>query len=95
MGKGMKSVRESNKQNKMRDAGIPGKELNTTGWTMTCDCYAGAPVPCVVLDPFSGSGTTLEVAARMGRRWLGIELSEKYVKDLIEPRMELVHPLFQ
>ncbi len=32
----------------------------------------------VVLDPFSGSGTTLAVAARLGRRWLGTDISEEY-----------------
>ena len=35
----------------------------------------------LLLDPFVGSGTAGEVALRMGRRFVGIELNPEYVKD--------------
>lgn len=41
----------------------------------------------LVLDPFGGSGTTLSVAKKLGRRWMGFELSEEYAK-YIQQRLE-------
>jgi site-specific DNA-methyltransferase (adenine-specific) len=38
----------------------------------------------IVLDPFSGSGTTLAVAKKLGRCFLGFDLSPDYVKKGIE-----------
>ena len=40
----------------------------------------------LVLDPFAGSGTTLATAKRLGRHYLGIELSEEYA-DCVRQRL--------
>lgn len=49
------------------------------GWSPTCTCAAGDPVPCTVMDIFGGSGTVGKVAAGLGRRSILIELNPKYV----------------
>ncbi len=43
----------------------------------------------IVLDFFSGSGTTPAVAHKMGRRWIAIEQMD-YIKDLPEARLKKV-----
>jgi modification methylase len=46
----------------------------------------------VVLDPFFGTGTTGAVARRLGRRWIGIEREDAYVKVARE-RIDSTLPL--
>ena len=51
-------------------------EHKTLGWK-SCSC--GAPFhSALVLDPFTGAGTALLVAHKMGYDWLGIEIVPKY-----------------
>lgn len=38
------------------------------------------PIPCTVLDPFSGSGTAGLVSVKYGRNYIGIELNPEYVE---------------
>ncbi len=38
------------------------------------------PPDGITLDPFSGSGTTLAVAEKFGRRWMGIDIRESQVE---------------
>jgi DNA modification methylase len=66
-----------------------GSRHTTLGWSPSCACddhvLAGdidppiPVVPCRVLDPFAGSGTTVAVAERLGRVGLGLELNPAYL----------------
>jgi site-specific DNA-methyltransferase (cytosine-N4-specific) len=53
---------------------------------------AGCKPGGLVLDPFSGSGTTGLAAARLGRRYVGIDLSAEYLDLSIRTR--LAQPAF-
>lgn len=59
----------------------PGERFTnrTVGWKPSCDCGAET-MPCTVLDPFFGAGTTGLVAIRAGRRAIGIELNPTYAE---------------
>lgn len=77
----------------------------TTGWKRSCECVESAlangercyetmewlstPKPCIVLDPFAGSGTTVAVAESLGRRGIGLELKAEYIA-LARKRLSLV-----
>jgi hypothetical protein len=65
--------------------------VRTLGWEPGCGCetrispivdessrVTPTPIPCTVLDPFAGSGTTGVVAKLAGRSFIGIELNPDY-----------------
>lgn len=55
------------------------------GWEPTCECAADV-VPCTVLDPFNGSGTTGKVAVRLGRQYIGVDIASEYLDGVTAQR---------
>lgn len=51
------------------------RKKTTVGWAPTCACPPRPPVPCLVLDPFGGSGTTVAAAEQLGRDGIMIDLN--------------------
>lgn len=63
-----------------REAGEGGRavmESTTLGWQPTCK-HEGGPGPCLVLDPFAGSGTVGVVCIKLNRSFVGVELKPDY-----------------
>ena len=59
------------------------------GWQPDCVCRLD-PIASVVLDPFSGAGTTGLVAVQHGRRYIGIELNPDYL-EMSRKRIQLAY----
>jgi DNA modification methylase len=49
---------------------------------------AGCPPDGVILDPFSGTGTTLVRASQLGRQYVGFEASDQFFK-IVEENIEI------
>jgi DNA modification methylase len=62
----------------------------TVGWQPSCSCPPHDPVPCLVFDPFNGSGTTGVVATGLGRSYVGTDLNRAYL-DMADRRISRPH----
>jgi DNA modification methylase len=67
------------------------------GWRPSCHCPDHEPRPCVVLDPFAGSGTSIVVAQALGRDAIGLDLSREYLtrdalRRITRPHAKPVRP---
>jgi len=76
----------NNSPTKTDSTGWKSTTISTNKWQPTCTCKNEGKARCIVLDPFAGSGTTLEAARLQNRDSIGVELSKEYCK-LIEKRM--------
>jgi hypothetical protein len=59
----------------------PARHVTTTranGYRPTCTCGRTDSTGCLVLDPFSGIGTTGQTALELGARFTGIDLNPEY-----------------
>lgn len=59
------------------------------GCPRTCPGHVETPVPCTVMDPFGGSGTTGFVARELGRRSVLVELSTEYAQLILDRTQQL------
>ncbi|MEE9381805.1 MAG: DNA methyltransferase [Nannocystaceae bacterium] len=78
-GKQMKTVwrmSAAGKREKLHGKHPTQKPIDLLERLLTASCPAGG----LVLDPFNGSGTTGVAAARLGLRYLGIELETDYLE---------------
>lgn len=55
-------------------------QFETIGWQPTCNCDAGEPAPCTVLDIFNGTAQTGIAAERYNRRYVGIDINANYLR---------------
>lgn len=67
---------------------LPPAKIVCVGWTPSCQCVS-EPRPGIVLDPFFGAGTVGLVAKKLGRHYIGIELSPDYC-DIARKRISAI-----
>ena len=83
-----------NTRTKVDSTGWAPTTKATDQWQPTCSCGIEETIPCVVLDPFGGSGTVSLVAKRLGRGSIYIDLNPEYLQMALK-RMGNQETLFE
>ena len=82
-----------NSATRMQSVDMEAIPFVTVGWEPSCECGVDTVKPCLVLDPFTGSGTVAVVAMRHGCNFVGVELNGEYA-DIAMKRIEGDQPMF-
>jgi DNA modification methylase len=69
---------------------LKAREILSVNWQPGCACDLD-PIPCVVLDPFNGAGTTGLVSIQHNRDYIGIDLNPDYLQ-MTRERFAQVQP---
>jgi DNA modification methylase len=80
----------------LNDGDRPGSyekpPIETLCWRPTCNHDAPA-IPATVLDPFSGTATTCRAAQKLGRRAVGVDISESYLEQAVRRLSTVMLPM--
>ena len=68
------------------------ESTQTLGWRATCNHDAPA-IPALVLDPFAGTFTTGMAAQKLGRRAVGVDISEAYLDQAVRRLSAVTLPM--
>ena len=81
-----------NSPTKTDSTGWAPVKKSSVEWHPTC-AHVAPVVPATVLDPFVGSGTTCAVAQSLGRRSVGLDLSQDYLALAVKRISEVPLPM--
>lgn len=82
-----KPIRASCPELACSKCGLP--KVSDLRWCPSCNCNNSVYGQGIVLDPMCRSGTTLAVAKKLGRRFIGIDLNPNYVNISIKRLLKI------
>jgi DNA modification methylase len=85
-------IQASKGKTRSQAGGMPHDQSETIGWRPTCN-HNAPTIPATVLDPFSGTATTCRAAQKLGRRAVGVDISESYLEQAVRRLSAVTLPM--